>query len=143
LYQVRTSCRAIENLPWKSRLLGKRYAVCETCTAERSKRLYEEDKRSQIERVRVNNQRYRQPAREYAWEYLSTHPYTQCGETDPVVLEFHHNRDKVTEVSRLIGRGASIEVIQREIAMQGSRPNSRDGTEEDGRVANRLGGSCT
>ncbi|HSL43556.1 MAG TPA: hypothetical protein VK897_08995, partial [Anaerolineales bacterium] len=53
----------IENFPWKNRLLGKRHAVCKACTAERSKRLYREDKQGQLERVRINNQRYRQIAR--------------------------------------------------------------------------------
>jgi len=107
----------IENFPWKNSLLGKRHAVCKTCTAERSKRIYEGDRESQIERVRLNNQEYRKAARKYAWEYLETHPCTSCGETDPVVLEFHHVRGtKLDEVSRLIGRGASIPVLRAEIA---------------------------
>ena len=110
----------IENFPWKNRLLGKRYAVCKLCTAERFKRLYNEDKQSQIDRVRVDNQRYRQTAKEYVREYLSTHPYSNhdCHggedggpERDPRALEFHHLGNKDSEVSRLIGRGASIEVI--------------------------------
>jgi len=105
----------IENFPWKNSLLGKRHAVCKTCTAERSKRLYNEDKESQIERVRINNQRYRGTAREYVWDFLSSHACIDCGETDPIVLEFDHMGDKSDEVSRLVGRGASIEVIQKEI----------------------------
>jgi len=117
--RVCTKCfqeKPIEDFPFKNSLLGKRHAVCKPCTATRSKRLYSEDRESQIERVRINNQRYRGTAREYVWEYLSTHPCTACGETDPIVLEFHHQRgDKDSEVSRLIGRGASIEVIQAEI----------------------------
>jgi len=99
----------IENFPWKSQLLGKRHSVCKTCTAERSKRLYEEDKESQIERVRINNQRYRENARIYVLAYLMTHPCSQCGETDPCVLEFQHEGNKEAEVSRLMGRGASLD----------------------------------
>jgi hypothetical protein len=114
----------IENFPWKNRLLGKRHAVCKTCTAERSKKIYEGDKETHIARVRVNTQRYRQTAREYVLEYLSTHPCSNpdCHggpgggpETDPAALEFHHVGGKEAEISRLIGRGASAEVIQREI----------------------------
>jgi len=37
------------------------------------------------------------------------------GESDPVVLEFHHLGDKDDEVSRLMGRGASLEALMREI----------------------------
>jgi hypothetical protein len=49
------------------------------------------------------------------FEYLSTHPCSICGETDPVVLEFHHLGEKDNEVSRLMGRGASLEALIREI----------------------------
>jgi hypothetical protein len=108
--------KPIEEFPWKNRLLGKRHAVCKECTAQRSKRLYSENKQDQIDRVRINKQRYRQTARDYTWEYLSTHPCSQCGESDPIVLEFHHVGGKDTEVSRLIGYGASIDVIKAEIA---------------------------
>jgi hypothetical protein len=106
----------IDEFPWKKRWLGKRHAVCKTCTAERSKRIYEDDKETQIARVRVNTQRYRQTAREYVLEYLSTHPCSQCGESDPRALEFHHVGEKSDEVSRLIGRGAPVEVIQKEVS---------------------------
>ena len=48
-------------------------------------------------------------------EYLSTHPCANCGETDPTVLEFHHDKgDKESEVSRLIGRG-SLKKLKEEI----------------------------
>lgn len=113
-----TKCHVIqpiENFPWKNQILGKRHAVCKTCTAERSKRLYSEDRTSQLERVRINNQRYRQIAREFVLAYLLTHPCSECGERDPRVLEFHHEADKDNEVSRLMGRGASLEALKAEM----------------------------
>jgi len=101
---------------WKDRLRGKRHAVCKECTAKRSSKWYYQNQDRQKENVKQNNQQYRQNARDYIWEYLSAHPCTQCGETDPVALEFHHVRgEKTIEVSRLIGRGASLDVIKAEI----------------------------
>ena len=47
--------------------------------------------------------------------YLKEHPCVDCGETDPIVLEFDHIRDKHKEISRLISDGVSFEMIQKEI----------------------------
>ena len=116
--RVCTKClqeKPIEDFPWKNQIIGKRHAVCKTCTAERSKRLYSQDPQSQIERVRINNQRYRQIARDFVLAYLLTHPCSECGERDPRVLEFHHEGDKESEVSRLMGRGASLEALKAEM----------------------------
>lgn len=85
-------------------------------TPKRSSDWYYENREHQIENVRNNRIGYRQTAREYISEYLSTHPCVNCGERDPIVLEFHHVRgEKTLEVSRLIGRGASLEAIKAEI----------------------------
>lgn len=49
-------------------------------------------------------------------EYLSTHPCVDCGESDPVVLEFDHVREKITDVARLVYDGFSWAAISDEIA---------------------------
>lgn len=97
--------KPIEEFPWRKRWLVKRLAICKTCTAARSGVWYDNNKKRQLEYVNNNRRRYRQTAKEYVWDYLSTHPCTRCGETNPIVLEFHHRGDKEIEVSRLIGRG--------------------------------------
>ncbi len=66
-------------------------------------------------KVRLNNQNYWLIAREFILQYLSTHPCTSCGESDPRVLEFHHLGNKDSKVSRLIGRGASFDALKAEI----------------------------
>jgi hypothetical protein len=45
-----------------------------------------------------------------------SHPCVDCGEADPIVLEFDHVRDtKVNGISDLVYRNANLAVIQAEI----------------------------
>ena len=42
------------------------------------------------ERIKKNNKAARQKTTQYVWDYLTTHSCVDCGESDPVVLEFDH-----------------------------------------------------
>jgi hypothetical protein len=53
---------------------------------------------------------------QYVWDYLKNHPCIDCGETDPIVLEFDHIQEKSENISLLIGLRASIDRITKEIA---------------------------
>jgi len=54
-------------------------------------------------------------ARKFIADYLATHPCVHCGESDPVVLEFDHIREKNRNIARLVADGATIKQIQKEI----------------------------
>ena len=49
-------------------------------------------------------------------EYLRTHPCVDCGETDIIVLEFDHLRDKVANVGTLMARKHHWSQVLEEIA---------------------------
>lgn len=53
--------------------------------------------------------RHRNRAIVYA--YLCGHPYANCGEANPVVLEFDHLRDKVREISAITMLGGKADLI--------------------------------
>jgi hypothetical protein len=107
--------KPIEDFGWKDRPRNRRHSVCKECTAVRSSNWYYENQDRQKENVRRNNQIYREQARTFVLAYLLTHPCTGCGEKDPRVLEFHHEGEKESEVSRLMGRGASLDALKTEM----------------------------
>lgn len=47
--------------------------------------------------------------RQYVWDYLTMHPCVDCGECDPIVLEFDHidPSTKLNDVSKLMVYGMS------------------------------------
>jgi hypothetical protein len=53
---------------------------------------------------------------QFVLDYLRTHPCVDCGESDPVVLEFDHVRGKKDgSISAMVSAGRPIAVIQAEI----------------------------
>ena len=64
------------------------------------------------------SQRHRRDeARRFVNGYLSGHPCTMCGITDPRVLQFHHinPKEKLFNVSNMVSRGMDVISILREI----------------------------
>lgn len=61
-----------------------------------------------------HNAEYRLRNLQHIVDFFKTHPCVDCGETDPVVLEFDHLQDKEYNVSRL--NHGSFETLVNEIA---------------------------
>jgi len=55
--------------------------------------------------------------RQYVWDYLSNNPCIDCGEKNPILLEFDHRKSfkKISTVSNLVSNGYSIKTIVKEI----------------------------
>lgn len=67
-------------------------------------------------RFRRNRQLAIDRARRFLWQYLTEHPCVECGERDPVVLEFDHVRgDKRADVGYLVGTGGSLRSLIEEV----------------------------
>ena len=57
---------------------------------EASRRHYEKNREAMMARAREHTIRTRVEQRAWICEYLQSHPCVDCGEDDPVVLEFDH-----------------------------------------------------
>ena len=53
--------------------------------------------------------------RVYVIDYLMMHPCVDCGETDLIVLEFDHQRDKKYNIAKLITNNCSLKRLVLEI----------------------------
>jgi hypothetical protein len=75
---------------------------CRTCKAADARQRYADDPTIKAASL-VRAQRRIRENREAVWRYLSTHPCADCGEADPVVLEFDHvYGDKVERIAEMV-----------------------------------------
>lgn len=86
---------------------------CRTCKTAIQRDWYRRRGASQ----RARNNSYKARNARYLWDYLAAHPCVDCGETDPVVLEFDHVRgEKVNALSNMATRQFSLAKLDAEIA---------------------------
>lgn len=71
------------------------------------------EKRLDLKRVSQTDRRKRNA--QYILEYLAVHACINCGEKDPIVLEFDHLHSKVKDISDMSKGCWSLEKIQEEI----------------------------
>ena len=89
--------------------------ICKTCSRERSRRYYEENKEHHKKNIYKLKKQRIEKARDFVYGFLATNSCIDCGETDPIVLEFDHQRDKKKAISSMVGEGYATDTIQEEI----------------------------
>lgn len=90
-----------------------RTSMCTSCSRSYDRRHYATSPERRA-RVKQNRSNAKRRAQQFICEYLRTHPCIDCGESDPVVLEFDHVRGKkLGSISKL--RTISKNVVKREM----------------------------
>lgn len=86
---------------------------------EACRRRYQANKEAVLASSKIRKNEQIEMNRFWVHEYLLAHPCIDCGEADPVVLEFDHvdPSQKKSIVSRLVAGGYSIRRIQKEILL--------------------------
>lgn len=65
--------------------------------------------------IKENSKKRIQEVKAWMWEYLNNHVCVDCGESDPIVLEFDHREDKEANLGAVINVWG-LPRIKREVA---------------------------
>ena len=97
---------------FRSRANDLRHNVCKTCSRVYQATYYQSNSDRYKAHRRVNQPRYRRERRRLLLEYLKDKQCVDCGERDPVVLDFDHVRGvKTGDVGRMLGRYAWARIL--------------------------------
>lgn len=101
------SCGLLKSLsvfPFKNKALGKRGSTCLACMAAYGREHYARNRAKYLAKAHRSRGRARAKNDERILSYLMGHPCVDCGETDPLVLDFDHREPsmKSNEVSRMV-----------------------------------------
>ena len=93
---------------------------CKTCAIAKRQDYYKRNWSAQRSKMNAAKESVRQENKRFVIDYLLKHPCLDCGEKDPVVLEFDHVRgDKVDDISRMITASSllmlSLEITKCEV----------------------------
>lgn len=88
---------------------------CKSCQSEYLKEHYCNNKNYYKDKAAIRNKEIRITNLQFVINYLKTHACVDCGEKDPLVLEFDHVRDKYKDVSILVRNSTSLDLISKEI----------------------------
>jgi hypothetical protein len=88
-----------DDFMWHRKAKGKRDAYCRPCRADYKKAHYAANKQRYIDNANAWNAKLLRKRVAWLLDYFKTHPCVDCGETDPLVLEFDHLRNKSFAIS--------------------------------------------
>ncbi len=77
-------------------------AHCRECNRSRSRAYYARNREAHKKEIIRRNKIFIKEQHKRILGYLADHPCVDCGESDPVVLEFDHQRDKECMISSKI-----------------------------------------
>lgn len=93
-------------------------AYCKLCSRAARMRHYTANHESEVRKRRDRTARYREDNRQFIYGFLMEHPCVDCGESDPIVLEFDHvdPSDKTESISELATWVSKPEMMLDEIS---------------------------
>lgn len=84
----------VKQFAWRRRSKGQRDSLCRPCRSAYGKEHYAANRQRYIDLARERKQAAALERYRYLIEFFRDHPCVDCGERDPLVLEFDHLGDK-------------------------------------------------
>lgn len=88
---------------WRNRAKGVLASLCKPCQYAYQKQWYRRNRKRHMANVGIRNRRVADEHYAAIFAYLQSHPCVDCGEKDPLVLEFDHQYGKRNSISQLVG----------------------------------------
>jgi hypothetical protein len=92
--------RPIAEFAWRRKARGQRDNYCVGCRAEYKREHYGANRSRYIAQAQVRKQTVIAERAALLIEFFRTHVCVDCGEEDPLVLEFDHRSDKLFNISK-------------------------------------------
>lgn len=118
--KICTKCRTEKNVSkfsFRWRAKNKRHPWCRPCTRTHNMNRYYANHAHYTKHHTFLTKDKRQEKSLKVLHYLQAHPCIDCGETDPIVLEFDHRdgSEKISAVATMLGHNCGWEKIKTEI----------------------------
>jgi hypothetical protein len=108
--------KALWEFPFRSLVRQTRQWICLACQRTYTKAWYERNRPRQIATAHRNNVKRRKRAASQVRTYRLQLACIDCGESNPLLLDFDHLRDKIADISTMVRSGLPWSTIAREIA---------------------------
>lgn len=107
------STKSVEEFAANSKMKDGRQVWCRACQKERAAVYYKENSLRQVARNTAHRRRLRQEA----FDFLLANPCVDCGESDPIVLDFDHvSGEKNFSIGEAAGSSISLSKLRAEMA---------------------------
>jgi hypothetical protein len=94
--------KPVAEFAWRRKARGQRDNLCRVCRSAYHREHYQANRQRYIDQAAAQKRKLRYERTVYLLEFFKSHPCVDCGEKDPVVLEFDHLREKLFDVAQAL-----------------------------------------
>ncbi len=104
--------KPVDDFAWRRKQKGQRDSFCRPCRSAYGREHCEANRQRYIDRAAIVKRRLTRERTLYLIEFFKTHPCIDCGEEDPIVLEFDHLRDKSFAIGPALSRKSWDNILE-------------------------------